>query len=216
MEKQLSLPYDKIQVYADYREQEIIEILNRLGIKVNVVNLEVGDFVVGEFGIERKSFGDFISSIIDSRIFEQAKKLLESYEKRLLIVEGNGDVERINENSYFAALTFLISKGINVVFSRNKIETAKIIYWLAKKEKSNDFSGFKIPKKKKELKEIQEMIIASFPGISSILSKRILKKFKTIKNFVLASELELRKVDGIGEKLSKKIKKIIETEYEGD
>lgn len=218
MEKQLSLFSDGVQIFADYREEEIIEILKRMGVRINIVNLQVGDFVVGEFGIERKSFKDFVSSVIDSRIFEQAKMLVNTYSKRVIIVEGVECLERINENSYFGALTFLITREINLVFTRNKLETAKFIYWLAKEQEKNTsfgFSGYKINKKANNLSEVQERIVASFPGISHVLSRRILKKFKNIKNFILASESELKKVEGIGEKLSKKIKNIVETEYMG-
>ncbi|MEM5815035.1 MAG: ERCC4 domain-containing protein [Candidatus Aenigmatarchaeota archaeon] len=219
MERQLSLPTNNLQIFADYREKEIIEFLREFGVKVNVVNLEVCDFVFNNLGVERKSFCDFISSILDGRIFNQAKKMVETYEKRLIIVEGIEEVERINENYYFSVLSFLALSGINIVFTKNKLETAKMIYWLIRKEKENRdlmVASFKISKKEKEINKIQEKILSAFPGISKILSRRILKRFKSIKNFVLASEKELMRVEGIGEKLSKNIKKIIETEYKGD
>jgi len=218
MEKQLSLPLNELQIFADYRENEIINFLEKLGVKVNIVKLDVCDFVYNNIGIERKTFFDFISSILDGRIFEQAKKMIETYEKRIIIVEGSGDVERINENYYLSVLSYLVLNNISIVFTKGKMETAKLIYWILKKEKSGDknYSSYKIKKKNEDLVEVQKRILSSFPGISTVLSDRIIKKFKSIKNFVLASEKDLMKVEGIGEKLSKKIKKIVEFEYKGD
>ncbi|MFH7880406.1 MAG: ERCC4 domain-containing protein [Candidatus Aenigmatarchaeota archaeon] len=218
MEKQLSLPLNELQIFADYRENEVIIFLEKLGVKVNIVKLDVCDFVYNNIGIERKTFFDFISSILDGRIFEQAKKMIETYEKRIIIVEGSGDVERINENYYLSVLSYLVLNNISIVFTKSKMETAKLIYWILKKEKSGDknYSSYKIKKKNEDLVEVQKRILSSFPGISTVLSDRIIKKFKSIKNFVLASEKDLMKVEGIGEKLSKKIKKIVEFEYKGD
>lgn len=219
MERQLSLPSNNFQVFADYREQEIIEHLKKLGLRVNIVNLDVCDFVCNDIGIERKSFQDFISSILDGRIFEQAKRMIENYKKRVIIVEGMGDVERINENYYFSVLSYLAVNNVSLIFSRNRVETAKIIYWIVRKDSEKKElinSSFVVRKKEKELDKIQERILCAFPGISKVLSKRILKKFKSIKNFVLASENELMKIEGIGEKISKRIKDILEAEYEGD
>lgn len=218
MEKQLSLPLNELQIFADYRENEVINFLERLGVKVNIVKLDVCDFVYNNIGIERKTFFDFISSILDGRIFEQAKKMIETYEKRIIIVEGSGDVERINENYYLSVLSYLVLNNISIVFTKSKMETAKLIYWILKKEKSGDknYSSYKIKKKNEDLVEVQKRILSSFPGISTVLSDRIIKKFKSIKNFVLASEKDLMKVEGIGRKLSKKIKKIVEFEYKGD
>lgn len=218
MEKQLSLPLNELQIFADYRENEIINFLEKLGVKVNIVKLDVCDFVYNNIGIERKTFFDFISSILDGRIFEQAKKMIETYEKRIIIVEGSGDVERINENYYLSVLSYLVLNNISIVFTKGKMETAKLIYWILKKEKSGgkNYSSYKIKKKNEDLVEVQKRILSSFPGISTVLSDRIIKKFKSIKNFVLASEKDLMKVEGIGKKLSKKIKKIVEFEYKGD
>ena len=92
-------PDNKIVVIADYREKEVIGHLKNLGASVNEMSLKVGDFACSSNGIviERKTHSDFVSSIIDGRIFEQLKYLKENYEKPVVIVEGFSDRE-INEN----------------------------------------------------------------------------------------------------------------------
>jgi Fanconi anemia group M protein len=211
MEKQLSLA-NKV-IFVDYREEKIASLLEKMGCKIVRMNLPV-DYVINEIGIERKSFDDFISSIIDGRIFEQAE-LLSAYKKPIFIIEGFGVIERIHENSFYATLAYLISKSsVTILRTKNEEETAKMIFWLAKKEfEDNKKIGYKIKEKKVNVKSVQERILAAFPGISTVLSKRILQKFGSLQKFFNASEKELMKVDGIGEKLAKRIKKIIEEEY---
>jgi len=216
MERQLTLSNNI--VFVDYREEKIANLLEKMGCKIVRMNLPIGDFVVNDVGIERKSFEDFISSIIDGRIFEQANSLSSAFKKPIIIVEGFGVVERIHENSFYATLAYIVSKSNVTIFrTKNEEETAKLIYWIARKEFENSGNaGFKIKEKKVNVKTIQERILAAFPGISTVLSKRILKKFGSLKKFFNASEKELMEVDGIGEKTAKRIRKVIEEEYKGD
>ena len=216
MEKQLTLSNNI--VFVDYREEKIASLLEKMGCKIVKMNLQVGDFVINDVGIERKSFEDFISSIIDGRIFEQVDSLYNAYKKPIVIVEGFGVVERVHENSFYGALAYLVSKSnVTILRTKNEEETAKLIYWVARKEFENSRKvGYKIKEKKVSVQNIQERILAAFPGISTVLSKRILKKFGSLQKFFNASEKELMEVDGIGEKSAKRIRKIIEEEYKGD
>jgi Fanconi anemia group M protein len=207
---------EKVIIISDYREREINKILENLGAKVNVMNLNIGDFVLSErVCIERKTHSDFISSIIDGRIFEQAKSLRENFEKPILIIEGYSNRE-INENALKGALASLIVDfGVSVLNTLNIFDTAKTIYWLAKKEQKEEKGAivFKIGKKPKEIKKLQEEIVASLPGVSNVLSKRLLEKFGTIEKIFTAKESELQQVKGIGKILAKKIRKILTEKY---
>ena len=65
---------EKCLVVCDYREKDMSNLLKDLGVKVSITSLPCGDFLVGnEIVIERKSHSDFVSSIIDGRIFNQIK-----------------------------------------------------------------------------------------------------------------------------------------------
>jgi ERCC4-type nuclease len=216
MEKQLTLSNNII--FVDYREEKIASLLEKMGCKIVIMNLPIGDFVINDIGVERKSFEDFISSIIDGRIFEQAESLSSSYKKPIIIIEGFGVIEIIHENSFYATLAYLVSHfNVTILRTKNEEETAKMIYWIARKEFENRGNvGYKVKEKKVSVQTIQERILAAFPGISTVLSKRILKKFGSLKKFFNASEKELTEVDGIGEKTAKRIRKIIEEEYKGD
>lgn len=59
------------------------------GVPTDITKLDVGDYVIGRFIIERKSSNDFYQSIYNRRIFDQLKRLndLEDY-KPILCVHG--------------------------------------------------------------------------------------------------------------------------------
>ncbi|MBI1979041.1 MAG: hypothetical protein HYS62_03215 [Candidatus Aenigmarchaeota archaeon] len=209
--------HDKVVIIADYREKEIIENLKSLGANVNEMNLKVGDFVCSGDGvvIERKTHSDFVSSITDGRMFEQLQHLKENYEKPIIIVEGFSDRE-INENALKATIASLITKfNVSFINTKNSLDTAKMVYWLAKKEQEDVHKvlGFKQGKKPKETKLLQEYVLSSIPGISKVLATRLLEKFGSIEQVVNTQEMELSKVKGVGKNLAGKVKKLLTNKY---
>lgn len=209
-------PSGKVVIVSDFREKEIINHLKTLGATVNELSLEVADYICSDkICIERKTHDDFIASIIDGRLFEQAKNLAGNFEKPILVVEGYSN-RNINENALKGAIASLISDfNMTLLNTRNQYDTAKTIYWIAKKEQQElkNSVSFKVGKKPKTDKELQEMIVSSMPGVSSILSKRLLEHFGSIEKTVIAGEQELKKVKGVGNKLAKRIKNILTKYY---
>ena len=209
-------PSNKIVIISDYREKLIIKLLKNFGVIVNKIRLDIGDFVVSErFVIERKTYSDFISSIIDGRLFEQVKQMKENFERPIIIVEGYSFRE-VNENSIKGAIaSLLVDYGISILFTQNPSDTARIIYWIAKKEQEEKkYSlSYKVKKKSKELRRLQEEIVSSLPGISIVISRRLLEHFKSIEKIFTASETELRKIRGVGEKTAKRIRRILTESY---
>ena len=63
------------------------------------------------------------------------------------------------------------------------------------------------------LKEQQEFLIESLPGIGPSLSKELLKKFGSVKKIINASEEKLIKVPKIGKKKAEAIKKVLDENY---
>src|SRR5437879_11766121 len=76
---------------ADERERAsgIPEELKSLGPRVEYRVLDVADYLTGDYSVERKSVRDFIGSVFDGRLFDQAYRLSKSYDNVLLIVEGD-------------------------------------------------------------------------------------------------------------------------------
>ena len=85
-----------------------------------------------------------------------------------------------------------------------------------RREQETNKGAFTPHSKKKafSLKEQQEYLVSSLPDIGMTLAKPLLNKFKTIKNIVNAKESKLTEVEKIGKIKAKKIRGVLDTEYE--
>jgi ERCC4-type nuclease len=211
-----SEPQPKVSIVCDYREKEVIENLLRMGAEISEKGLDVGDFVCScRVCVERKTHSDFIASIIDGRMFEQAQNMKENFERPVVIIEGSSNRE-INDNALKGAIASLaIDFGLSMVSTRNPFDTAKTIFWMAKREQNCGKKNLcpKVGKKPKEIRSLQEFVVAGIPGVSATIAKRMLERFGSIEKLFCASEEELRDVKGIGPKMAKKIRKILTITY---
>lgn len=212
-----------LKIFADIREKgngAIKELVNN-NFEVVLQRLDTGDYILSSrVGVELKKTEDFVNSIIDGRLLPQIKELKRSFERPLLIIEGDTDiysVRNIHPNAIrgmLAAIT--VDYGVPILYSRNPQETAAILQIIAKREQEEtprDFAMHSV--KPMSLKELQEYIVASLPGVGTTLSKPLLKKFKTIKKIANAKEEQLKKVEKIGDEKARKIREVLDKEYDG-
>jgi len=213
---------DKLKIFADHREKAsgVIKELAENNVVVALERLESADYVVSSrCGIEAKTVEDFVDSIIDGRLLEQIKNLRNSFERPMIVIEGMQDiysVRNVHHNSILGMMaTIAVSYGIPIIQTRNFKETASLLQIIARREQQETGSDFSLhaDRKPATLKEQQEYVISSFPGINLTLSKPLLKNFKTIKNLVNASREELQQVVKIGPLKAKKIKELVDEEY---
>lgn len=214
---------EKLKIFADHREKSsgVIRALVDLGFNISMEKLDTADYLVSNrCGIELKTVHDFVGSIIDGRLLEQIKLLKQNYERPLIIIEGIEDifsVRNIHANSIRGMLaTIAISYGIPILSTKNPKETAALINIIAKREQEETGKEFSLHGEKKPLtlKEQQEYIISSFPGVGPKLSKPLLRKFKTVKKIVNAKKERLEKVEKIGKKKAEDIRNVLDSEYE--
>ncbi len=199
----------KLRIIADQRERnsKVIDALKKLGVGVKLEQLEVGDYIVGDWVIERKTTKDFVASIVDGRIWEQLNKLMK-VPKKLLIIEGEEDLyllREINPNVIRSVLLTFAEKGIPIIRTKNFADTAYYLKVLAEKEK-------KQPKEVVVTKKATNQVeaLAAFPGIGEKFARELLKRYKSIKNVINASLSGLSLV--LGEKRAKKFKEFVEEE----
>ena len=194
-------------VLADYREKSsgIIEALEKNKIKVNLLNLPVGDFLISDRAvIERKTGEDFLQSIIDGRLFNQAEEMTRNFEKVFFMIEGKfHNLRNIHENAIRGALVSLFfDYNIPVIKTKNIVDSADFITHLAKREQIGEKREVRLRgnKRKMTLANQQQFIIESLPGVGPNLAKELLKHFGSIKGVFTANERELRQVKKIGKK----------------
>ena len=207
-------------VYADSREgnSKVIRHLSEMEIDVKVRSMAVGDYQVSdEVVIERKTAKDFVDSIIDKRLFKQARELSEEFKRPLLILEGddiyNGMIHPNAVRGTLAAIA--IDFGISIIPTRNSEDTAAMIKRIAVREQNGEKTHIQIRTDKKpvSLWEQQLFIVESLPNIGPVNAKNLLQHFGSVEKVMNASESELQEVEGIGKKTAKNIRKVVESEY---
>ena len=207
-------------VFADTREgnSKVIRHLSEMEIDVKVQAMAVGDYQVSdEVVIERKTAKDFVDSIVDKRLFKQARSLMEEFKRPLIILEGddlyNG---MINPNAIRGSIASIaLDFGISIIPTRNAQDTAAMIKRIAIREQSGEKTPIQIRTDKKpvNLWEQQLLIIESLPNIGPVNAKNLLEHFGTVANIINASESQLQEVEGIGKKTAANIRKVVDSKY---
>ncbi|MBX4211939.1 hypothetical protein KW787_00585 [Candidatus Pacearchaeota archaeon] len=196
----------KADILVDYREKNSLVPSHLVSQGINVIfqQLNVADYLFGNIAIERKTISDLKSSIISKRINSQLLEL-KQYPKPLLLVEGIGNEDLyegiINEN---ALRGFLLSVALEyqvpIIFTQSEEDSARYIAILAKK-KENKHPSLRASKIALTEEQRLQYILEGFPRIGPVAAKKLLGKFKTIKNVMNASEEELRKILGKNEEI---------------
>ena len=148
--------------------------------------LEVADYLVGGVAFERKSADDFVSSMVDGRLFEQVLELRRSYERAALIVEG--DLWRalgrrsVRIEAVLGALGAIARLGVSIIPTPNAQGTGKLLCYVARQEE-REGQGIRVVKRRPHtVGEAQIRLLASLPGIGVRRAEEILARFSTPLN----------------------------------
>ncbi|MDD5086228.1 MAG: DEAD/DEAH box helicase [Candidatus Nanoarchaeia archaeon] len=214
---------DKVKIYADFREKGsgVIKELIEIGVDIKLEMLKIGDYVCSEkVAVEIKTVKDFVDSIVDNRLLQQLKEIKRNFERPIVIVDGTEDIysmRRVHPNAIRGMIaTIAVSYGIPIIYSKGYKETASYLHIIAKREQEDGKRDFNLHGERKPLtlKEQQEYVVSSLPGVGPALARPLLKKFKTVKKVINAKPEQLEKVEKIGPKKAAEIKKVTESEYE--
>ncbi|MFQ6125527.1 MAG: DEAD/DEAH box helicase [Candidatus Heimdallarchaeota archaeon] len=223
VEKDISIEEhkDKGIIVVDRRETNsaVVKQLYNLGFNTKLKQLLVGDYVIGDVAIERKTTEDFVQSIFDGRLFREAKNMAGMYDRGVLIIEGEKPFtshRAIDQKALKGAIASLfIDFKLTILPSRGPEETADLIAAIARRVLSPKTQIPRITTEKVPiaLPERQKRIIAAFPNVNSVLATRLLHELKTPKNILLASKEELQMVKGVGPSIAAIIREIVDSKY---
>ena len=213
-------PEQVVAILADHREKNnrVVKELIDAGISVKTAQLTSADYVVsGKVGVELKKVPDFVASIIDGRILDQVRDLKNSFQKAILVIEGEEDiytVRNVHANAIRGMLaSIVLDFQVPVLYTKNPQDTAALLVVMAKREqgKEIDFSLHSL--KPKSIREQQEFIVAAFPNIGVQTARTLLEHFGSIKDLVNATEAQLTELKGVGDKTAQQLVKMFEEEY---
>jgi DNA excision repair protein ERCC-4 len=211
-----------LRIAIDNREAAsgIPELLQKKGLYVQMKNLDVGDYIVAECAVERKTVHDFITSLYGGRLFEQAQRISRSYKNYLLVVEGDFQealADLRNPRVYWGTLLALaLNLEFKVFFTLDGEQTADLLYVLASKTRRKGIAGRPLLVKKPRMattKDWQLSLLESLPSIGPKLAEKLLTSFGSVRNVVRASRNELAVKGGIGYARAGKIQELLDAEY---
>ncbi|MFW9921829.1 MAG: ERCC4 domain-containing protein [Candidatus Thorarchaeota archaeon] len=218
LEESENIEEEPVKIIIDSREKnsKILFYLKKEGIDLDFKQLDAGDYILSDrVAVEYKKGEDLLSSIIDSRLFEQLGSLTNAYQIPILLIEGfpSGGVHP--EAIAGALASFMIDFGVSIIQTQNSEESAAIIKRLAYREQ-------KAKKRRVMIRKVVRLgnpnenivqVISSFPGINRTLASRILESFGSLKNVFATSFEELQSIEGLGPQKSQKIIDLINQEY---
>jgi ERCC4-type nuclease len=206
-----------ITIVIDHRERSsgIPRLLALRNVDVREEQLPVGDYILSErIAVERKQTPDFLDSLISHRLFDQVRRLAAAYPKPILIIEGNGLLERqVHEHAIYGAISAIITDYDFSIFTSSDVEeTAHVLYSIANREQLPQTKEIPLRGRKplRSVPEQQRFLIEGLPFVSAISAHRLLDHFGSVRRIMNATHAELCEVEGIGTKKALAIKEIIE------
>jgi len=214
-----------LRIIADEREKPsgVPDALRSLGVSVEYRVLEVADYVVGSYAIERKSVRDFVSSLYSGRLFDQAHRLGEAYDAIFLIVEGSLWEEirgaRNPRSLWGALISSVLDFGLNTFFAPDEKQTAQFLITLGRGGRHRRGSGGPpmIVRKPRtaDMKRVQVSILSSLPGIGPKMAEQLLTHFGSLRKVFAASTTEMSVGAHLGKARALSLVKLLDAGYKG-
>ena len=188
-------------IQIDIREADLIKIFEFLKHPITTSSLHLGDALIDNIIIERKTLNDLAASIKDGRYKEQSfrlEKALEENYKVFYMIEGNLDLYTgcIPKETLVSAMYSLIVKGFQVLLTKNTKETAFFMIQFFEKNKkcTSETVAYEetVVSKQKNTNitrdNISIFMLCQIPSISHVTASVLMDKYKHIS--VLMEELK--------------------------
>ncbi|MDD5191821.1 MAG: ERCC4 domain-containing protein [Candidatus Nanoarchaeia archaeon] len=190
-------PHIRSKIIADIHEKDsmiLAELSENKEIELIIRPLKIGDYLIGNTIIERKTIQDFVSSMISRRIIEQLKQMRQ-YKNQLLILEGDLNDVDFNQNAIRGFILSIITNyQIPIIFTQDYEDTSKYLITFAKQQLKKPAEISLHSRIQKTISEQKQYILEAFPGIGPATAKKLLKEFKTLSNTINAKEEDLEKI----------------------
>jgi len=209
-----------MKIIVDTREkQKQLKLLKQLGITYERKKLDAGDYEAPGAVFERKTVYDLIQSVRTMKLFSELNKLIDYCEKHqkvpYLLVSGTIEQAKnkfkkmglkVNEKSLWGAIaSATVRYGVNVIWNlTDDVGLLYVMYRIAEKIQQGKYM---MPHRLQLRRDTNKRIalVSQVLHVSPTVAKRLLEKFGSLRNILLAPDNKLRYVDGIGQATLKRI-----------
>lgn len=206
-----------MQVKIDSREQKRIPIAKEYyesqGLNVSIEELSTGDYLFdNEVVMEFKTFGDFMSSITDGRLWNESQKQMENYDIHFVVIHGtNRDYKQafqhngLEDKHITGAIARLLTYTKIIRGTGTLTDTFELMKCTA--EKCLDNKTITKQFGTKSINPAFNYLCYCIDGIKGERAKTIVNylKLETLEDLRNLDEDKLKTVPGIGDKLTEKI-----------
>ena len=207
-----------IDTREKHRITEATQYYEKQGLEVEVAELEIGDYLFdNKVCYEFKTIADFVASIQDGRVFNQAINMAETYPYNFVIIQGDEHSrakalamsKNYQEITYFGYLGAIASlnRFVTVIESYSPFIHEAYYRMLINAKKSLATKPIikKFPKKDKNASF--NYLCYCVYGLNHKRAKQIVDKYelKTLEDLLYLDYDKLTAIDGIGDKLANNI-----------
>ena len=204
----------KDAVFVDHRETEHRkEMAEKHFDEVQIKQLLYGDYVYKDVGIEFKTVKDFIGSVKDKRVFNQAIGMDGLYNHHYVIIYG--DVSSTLRELYRLRHVFTIGQYLGAIASLSqitkvlKVDNETQAFKLARSlfEKSTDGKNRNVKKPSSNSSNKIVGVLSYIGGINNARAEKLISELdiNTLEDLIRLTEDDIKSVRGFGDKTAKSI-----------
>ena len=211
------MPRRPHRLRVDFAEQSarLLELVSACDdFEVEMVRLAVGDYSIDErVVVERKTYADFATSLVDGRLFLQAAALARNPHRPVILLEGPSPPRVPNVHPHAlkgAVVSLAVMWRLPVLYARDPEDSLRILRDLARQ--ANDPGGAlpRYDRKPKRLASRRLYMLQGLPGVGPALAHRLLLEFGSVERVITASEGALMRVRGVGSKKAARIRELVD------
>ncbi len=201
-------PPAPIHIRIDTQEQRcgIPDLLAAMPlVHIDLTPLRIGDYDVGGDPcrvFERKTGSDFLSSLVQGRLFAQLTALRKSRFAPILLLEGDPlrvSHSQMRPESIRGALTYITAiLRVPILPSLGPEDSAQLVYAAAKQcQIGHTTHGPAAGRRRASLSEQQMQIVLALPGVGRATARAVCARFRSLHDLLNADAATLARVPGV-------------------
>ncbi|MCU0723264.1 MAG: helix-hairpin-helix domain-containing protein [Planctomycetes bacterium] len=208
-------------VRMDFREEPsgVGRVLEDVyGHPVASLPLRAGDYLVkGRFRVERKTAEDFLASLADGRLFEQACALARGPEAPFLVLEGGSPFElgrAFHPHAVAGAIVELAAGfGVRILLSHDPEGTAFVIDALDRAGELEPSPPLRRGPRPKRPRRRAVYFLSGLPGVGPKRAAALLDRFGSLEAVLRAEAGDLASVPRVGPAIAAGIRELLGRDF---
>lgn len=180
---------------------------------VQLEHLKVGDYSIDDrVVVERKTYADFATSLIDGRLFPQAAALARCPHRPVILLEGPTPARLPDVHPHAlkgAVISLAVMWRLPVLYARDPADSLRVLRDLAHQANLGGGVLKRYDRKPKRLAGRKLYMLQGLPGVGPELAHRLLQQFGSVERVITATEDALTQVRGVGRKRAAEIRGLV-------